>query len=190
VLVESSVMDQRCQAVLAVVQDGWQVPEVARRLGLFRRSVHTWIARYRAGGLASLADSSSSITRAHGWLLQSSDRRSGRMRFSHASGSQDPPPGHATRRTLAKHELLRTSGSRRRLFGLIRCGPSVDGRARSVRCLSMSTAGTSCQSSRARDERPATPGSPRVTWNRAWRMREARPSGPRDPALAPTQRRP
>jgi hypothetical protein len=33
VLVELSVMEQRYQAVLAVVQDGWQVSEVARRLG-------------------------------------------------------------------------------------------------------------------------------------------------------------
>jgi hypothetical protein len=31
VLVELSVMEQRYQAVLAVVQDGWQVSEVARR---------------------------------------------------------------------------------------------------------------------------------------------------------------
>jgi hypothetical protein len=33
VLVELSVMEQRYQAVLAVVQDGWEVTEVARRLG-------------------------------------------------------------------------------------------------------------------------------------------------------------
>ena len=38
-LVELSVMEQRYQAVLAVVQDGWQVSEVARRLGVSRQSV-------------------------------------------------------------------------------------------------------------------------------------------------------
>jgi transposase len=58
VLVELSVMEQRYQAVLAVVQDGWKVVEVARRLGVTRQSVHTWIARYERGGLASLADRS------------------------------------------------------------------------------------------------------------------------------------
>jgi transposase InsO family protein len=58
VLVELSVMEQRYQAVLAVVQDGWRVVEVARRLGVSRQSVHTWIARYQAGGLPSLADRS------------------------------------------------------------------------------------------------------------------------------------
>ena len=51
-LVELSVMEQRYQAVLAVVQDGWKVTEVAERLGVSRQSVHTWIARYERGGLA------------------------------------------------------------------------------------------------------------------------------------------
>jgi transposase InsO family protein len=58
VLVELSVMEQRYQAVLAVVQDGWKVTEVADRLGVSRQSVHAWIARYEQGGLAALADRS------------------------------------------------------------------------------------------------------------------------------------
>jgi transposase len=58
VLVELSVMEQRYQAVLAVVQDGWQVTEVTHRLGVSRQSVHAWIARYRRGGLVCLADRS------------------------------------------------------------------------------------------------------------------------------------
>src|SRR5215218_10917279 len=58
VLVELSVMEQRYQAVLAVVQDGWKVVEVARRLGVSRQSVHNWLARYEAGGLGALADRS------------------------------------------------------------------------------------------------------------------------------------
>jgi transposase len=51
-------MEQRYQAVLAVVQDGWQISEVARRLGVSRQSVHAWIARYEQGGLPALADRS------------------------------------------------------------------------------------------------------------------------------------
>jgi transposase InsO family protein len=58
VLVELSVMEQRYQAVLAVVQDGWKVTEVAARLGVSRQSVHAWIARYELGGLSALADRS------------------------------------------------------------------------------------------------------------------------------------
>src|ERR1044072_1750269 len=51
-------MEQRYQAVLAVVQDGWKVSEVAERMGVSRQSVHAWIARYQSGGLAALADRS------------------------------------------------------------------------------------------------------------------------------------
>jgi len=42
-LVELSVMEQRYQAVLAVIQDGWKVTEVAARLGVSRQSVNNWI---------------------------------------------------------------------------------------------------------------------------------------------------
>jgi transposase len=58
VLVELSVMEQRYQAVLAVVQDRWKVTEVAARLGVSRQSVHGLIARYERGGLGALADRS------------------------------------------------------------------------------------------------------------------------------------
>ena len=49
-LVELSVMEQRYQAVLAVVQDGWKVTEVAERLGISRQNAHARIARGQAGG--------------------------------------------------------------------------------------------------------------------------------------------
>jgi transposase len=58
VLVELSVVEQRYPAVLAVVQDGWKVTEVAHRLGVSRQTVHTWIARYEQGGLGALSDHS------------------------------------------------------------------------------------------------------------------------------------
>jgi DNA-binding NarL/FixJ family response regulator len=45
VLAELSVMEQRYQAVLAVVQDGWKVTEVATRLGVSHQCVHAWISR-------------------------------------------------------------------------------------------------------------------------------------------------
>jgi transposase len=57
-LVELSVMEQRYQAVMAVVQDGWKITEVADRLGVTRQAVHKWIGRYEAGGLSALADRS------------------------------------------------------------------------------------------------------------------------------------
>jgi hypothetical protein len=57
-LVELSVMEQRYQAVLAIVQDGWKVTEVAARIGVSRQSVHAWIARYERGWLAALTERS------------------------------------------------------------------------------------------------------------------------------------
>ena len=50
-LIERSVMEQRFEAVMAVVRDGQPVIEVAARFGVSRQSVHTWIRRYEQGGL-------------------------------------------------------------------------------------------------------------------------------------------
>lgn len=118
-LVELSVMEQRYQAVLAVIQDGWKVTEVAERLGVARQSVHNWIARYEAGGLAALADKSHrpascahqippqleamicEIRRNHpGW---------GPRRILHELGKQgvDPLPGRTSvYRCLKRHNLV------------------------------------------------------------------------------------
>jgi transposase InsO family protein len=59
VLVELGVVEQRYRAVLEVLQDGAPVTDVARRYGVARQTVHEWLARYAAGGLAGLADRSS-----------------------------------------------------------------------------------------------------------------------------------
>ena len=118
-LVELSVMEQRYQAVMAVIQDGWKVTEVAERLGVTRQSVHNWIARYEAGGLAALADRSHrpatcahqippeleamicEIRRKHpGW---------GPLRILHELGKKgvDPLPGRTSvYRCLKRHNLI------------------------------------------------------------------------------------
>jgi transposase InsO family protein len=51
-------MEQRYQAVMEVLQQGATVTDVARRYGVSRWSVHTWINHYEDGGLAALADRS------------------------------------------------------------------------------------------------------------------------------------
>jgi len=118
-LVEIGVMEQRYQAVMAVVQDGWKVTEVADRLGVSRQAVHRWIARYEAGGLAALADRSHrpktcahqispelealicELRRLHpGW---------GPRRILHELGhrSIDPLPGRSSiYRCLKRHNLV------------------------------------------------------------------------------------
>ncbi|HVF19282.1 MAG TPA: helix-turn-helix domain-containing protein [Mycobacteriales bacterium] len=54
-LVELSVVEQRYQAVLAVLE-GATVTEVASRFGVHRQTLHRWLRRYEAAGLAGLAD--------------------------------------------------------------------------------------------------------------------------------------
>ncbi len=56
-LVELSVVEQRYHAVMEVLA-GAPVTEVAGRYGVSRQSVHTWMRRYREGGLGALADRS------------------------------------------------------------------------------------------------------------------------------------
>jgi transposase len=118
-LVELSVMEQRYQAVMAVLQDGWKVTEVADRLGVTRQAVHKWITRYEAGGLAALAVRSH---RPHGCSHQISPeleamicelRRNhpgwGPRRIHHQLGRQgvDPRPALSSiYRCLKRHNLI------------------------------------------------------------------------------------
>jgi transposase InsO family protein len=57
VLWELSVVEQRYAAIREVL-GGMPVTEVAERYGVSRQSVHAWLRRYRAGGLAGLEDRS------------------------------------------------------------------------------------------------------------------------------------
>jgi len=120
-------MEQRYQAVLAVVQDGWQVSEVARRLGVSRQSVHTWIARYEQGGLAALADRSHrpgscphqtaaeteaaicELRREHpGWGPRRIEHQLGRL------GLEPVPSRSAIYRCLRRHGLIELRRRRKR----------------------------------------------------------------------------
>lgn len=57
-LVEPALVEQRYKAVLEVL-DGADVVDVARRYGVARQTVHTWLRNYAARGLAGLVDGSS-----------------------------------------------------------------------------------------------------------------------------------
>jgi len=59
VLVELGLVEQRYKAVLEVLDDGASVTDVARRYGVGRQTVHTWLRRYAAQGLGGLVDKSS-----------------------------------------------------------------------------------------------------------------------------------
>ena len=55
---ELSKVEQRYDAVLAVIRDGMPVTEVAEAFGVGRQTVHVWLARYEQGGLPALDDRS------------------------------------------------------------------------------------------------------------------------------------
>jgi transposase-like protein len=55
---ELSKVEQRYDAVLAVIRDGMGVTEVAEKFGVHRDTVHSWLARYEADGLEGLRDRS------------------------------------------------------------------------------------------------------------------------------------
>jgi transposase InsO family protein len=57
-LVELSVVEQRYQAVLAVIRDGVSIVEVAHRFDVSRQAVHRWLQWYEAQGLPGLVDRS------------------------------------------------------------------------------------------------------------------------------------
>ena len=58
-LVELGLVEQRYRAVLEVLDGAASVTDVARRYGVGRQTVHTWLRRYAAEGLPGLADRSS-----------------------------------------------------------------------------------------------------------------------------------
>lgn len=55
---ELSVVEQRYQAVLAVIADGLSVKQAAEKTGVSRQTLHAWLARYEVAGLEGLVDRS------------------------------------------------------------------------------------------------------------------------------------
>lgn len=96
-LVELSVVEQRYQAVLAVIGDGESVTSVAGRFGVSRQTVHSWLARYEASGLAGLTDRSSRPRSSPNQMAPESEAMVLEMRRAH--------PGWGPRRLV--HELAR-----------------------------------------------------------------------------------
>jgi transposase-like protein len=50
VLRELSVVEQRYQAVLAVLEDGLSVTDAAAKVGVSRQTLHVWLSRYAGAG--------------------------------------------------------------------------------------------------------------------------------------------
>ena len=125
-LVELGLVEQRYRAVCEVL-DGATVTDVARRNGVVRQTVHDWLRRYAAHGLAGLVDGSSKpascphqmapevearileLRREHpGWGPRSIGHRLGREGI-------EPLPGRTSiYRCLVRHGLITPQARRKR----------------------------------------------------------------------------
>jgi transposase len=56
---EPSKMEQRYDAVMGVIREGFTITEVAQKFGVSRQSVYTWMQRYQQESLEGLAEHSS-----------------------------------------------------------------------------------------------------------------------------------
>jgi transposase InsO family protein len=133
-LVALSVIEQRYRAVMAVL-DGAGVSEVAAEIGVSRQTVHAWLRRYRAAGLAGLVDRShrtvSCPHRASAELeavvceLRRAHPRWGALRILHelmrAPASPAPLPSRSTvNRILVRHGLVAGRSRRRKRSDYVR----------------------------------------------------------------------
>jgi transposase InsO family protein len=127
-LVELSKMEQRYDAVLGVIRDGYTVSEVARAFGVSRQSVHTWLARYEAGGLPALAERSHRPKRSPLQMAPRTEARLLELRRHHPSwgqvrlrhqlereGIKDVPSLSGIYRALLRHNLIEPKSRRKKL---------------------------------------------------------------------------
>jgi transposase InsO family protein len=130
VLVELSKMEQRYDAVLGVLRDGHSVTEVAAAYGVSRQAVHSWMARYEAGGLPALADRSHRPKHSPAQMPAAIEARVLELRRQHPGwgsatlrhrlgreGIAAPPSLSAIHRALRRHGLIEPKGRRKRLAG-------------------------------------------------------------------------
>ena len=126
-LVELSVVEQRYQAVLAVIRDGVPVVEVARRFDVSRQAVHRWLRWYEAQGLGGLADRSHRPPRcAHQmdpavevWVMEARRRNPdwGPRRLVHEAiraGLEPVPSRSGVYRLLKRSSLIDPNARRKR----------------------------------------------------------------------------
>ncbi len=125
---ELSKMEQRYDAVLAVVRDGLRVGEAAAVFGVSRQSLYRWMARYEAGGLEALGDRSHRPRTCPHQLSGELEAQVLEMRRVHPAWGPlrlqdrlrrhgvDPLPSHmAIYRALRRHGLVDAQGDRKRL---------------------------------------------------------------------------
>jgi transposase InsO family protein len=133
-LVALSVVEQRYRAVMAVLGGG-RVTEVAAEVGVSRQSLHAWLARYRAAGLAGLAERSRRLRSSPNQASADVEARVCELRRAHPKwGAQrivhelmrgpalaEPLPSRATvHRILVRHGLVVARARRKKRSDYVR----------------------------------------------------------------------
>jgi len=128
VLREITKMEQRYDAVLAVIRDGISVKDIAQKFGVSRQSVHAWLARYEAEGLAGLEDRSHRPKTSPLQMAAHTEARTLELRDAHPSWGPvrlryqleregvRPLPSHSgLYRALVRHHRIEPKETRKRL---------------------------------------------------------------------------
>ena len=126
-MVELSVVEQRYQAVLAVIRDGVPIVQVAHRFDVSRQAVHRWLRWYEEQGLPGLVDRSHRPPRCSHqmeaavevWVLEARRRNPdwGPRRLVHEAsraGLEPVPSRSGVYRALKRAELIDPQARRRR----------------------------------------------------------------------------
>jgi transposase InsO family protein len=126
VLVELGLVEQRYAAVREVLE-GASVVDVARRNGVARQTVHDWLRKYAAGGMAALVDRSSKPQSCAHQIPAAVEARIVELRRAHpgwgprtildrlAREGVEPLPGRSSvHRALLRHGLIEPGKRRRR----------------------------------------------------------------------------
>jgi transposase InsO family protein len=126
-LVELSVVEQRYQAVLAVIRDGVPIVKVAHRFDVSRQAIHRWLRRCEAQGLPGLVDRSHRPPRCSHqmdpavevWVLEARRRNPGwgprRLVHEASRAGVNPPPSRSgIYRALRRAGLIDPQARRRR----------------------------------------------------------------------------
>jgi transposase InsO family protein len=124
---EISKMEQRYDAVLMVIKDGYSVSEVARKVKVSRQTLYKWLADYEASGLKGLDDRShrphhvphqlDGTREAAIIALRLAHPRWGPVRIAHelGRGGIEPPALMTIHRVLSRRGLIAPRAERKKL---------------------------------------------------------------------------
>ena len=178
-LAELGAVEQRYRAVLEVLEEGVSVTGVARRYGVVRQTVHTWLRRYAGDGLGGLADRPSRPASCPHQMPAQVEARIVAMRREHPGWGPSrirweleraavvPLPGRpAVYRALVRHGLVQVRKRRRRREDYRRWErPQMPWAAKNPasRAVSRIAISMPAGTGRSDDIDPVTPGQPSPT---------------------------